>query len=303
MEHPKKFQRQRSVKELVIPNDKLSKAAMHLTDDEFQRYATDESRGVKEGFKFKGNEVESQFWFELKDEVTDLKALDEFDFDVLIACISAQDVGYEGVTLNEINRIMSGGKVHNTNLRPLRREEILQSVKRMMRTTLQVDFTQLAKTGKYPDLPESGRLTSTILPCSLLEGATINGRHIEDAVHFQGVSPLLIIAKAKSQLLRCPVGLLDVPKQNNTEIVTKLKNYVTRRILEIQAHKNVKPTICFKSIYENCGLEDATKWQLQDARKTILDVLKHLKEQGAMRDYAIEKEGNSYRSVKVVRKR
>ena len=94
-----------------------------------------------------------------------------------------------------------------------------------------------------------------------------------------------------------------MPKQNNTEIVTKLKNYVTRRILEIQAHKNVKPTICFKSIYENCGLEDATKWQLQDARKTILDVLKHLKEQGAMRDYAIEKEGNSYRSVKVVRKR
>ena len=301
MEHPKKFQRQRSVKELVIPNDKLSKKVMHLTDDKFRGCFGGSYGEVDEEFKFKGEQVTSQFWFELKDDVTDLRALDEFDFDVLVACISAQDVGCEGVTLTEINRIMSGGKVHNTNLYPPRREKILQSVKRMMRTTLQVDFTKLAKTGKYPDLPESGRLTSTILPCSLLEGATINGRHIEDAVHFQGVSPLLIIAKTKSQLLRCPVGLLDVPKQNNTETVTKLKNYVTRRVLEIQAHKNLKPTICFKSIYENCGLKDATKWQLQDARKTILEVLKHLKEQGAMRDYAIEKEGNSYRAVNIVR--
>ena len=293
MEHPKKFQRQRSVKELVIPNDKLSKKVMHLTDDKFRGCFGGSYGEVDEEFKFKGEQVTSQFWFELKDDVTDLRALDEFDFDVLVACISAQDVGCEGVTLTEINRIMSGGKDHKQNLYPPRREKILQSVKRMMRTTLQVDFTKLAKTGKYPDLPESGRLTSTILPCSLLEGATINGRHIEDAVHFQGVSPLLIIAKTKSQLLRCPVGLLDVPKQNNTETVTKLKNFVTRRV----------PTICFKSIYENCGLAAASDSIKQNARKPILDVLKHLKEQGAMRDYAIEKEGNSYRAVKVIRKR
>ena len=296
---PKKFQRQRSVKELVIPNDKLSKVVMHLSDDEFQRYATDEARGVDE--KFGRKQVTSQFWFELKDEVTDLRALDEFDFDVLTVCISAQAAGCEGVTLNEINRLMSGGKDHKQKLRPSRREEIWQSVKRMMRTTLHVDFTQLTKTGKYKGLPESGRLTSTILPCSLLEGATINGRHIEDAIHFQGTSPLLIIARAKNQLLRCPVGLLDVPNQNNTETVTKLKNYVTRRVLEIKAHVNLTPTIRFDCVYTNCGLDGTSDSIKQNARKAILEVLKHLKEQGAILDFTVEKDGGIYRSIKISR--
>lgn len=295
---PKKFQRQSKVKKLVIPNDKLTKQVMHRPADKYaEMLTTGNPAAINE--KIKGRDkVLTYYWLELIDGYADVTPMDEFDFDVLTVCISAQVAGCDGLTFNEIARLMAGGKSHNTNLSPSRKEKIFRAVERMMCTKIRVDFTQLFERKKYPDLPKS--LTSPILPCQIVDGVTVNGQRDCTVVSFLKESPLLTIARAKGQLLTIPVEVLDVPKQNNTERVTTVKNYVTRRVYEAKTQKDGKmpPKIRCECLFENCGLAGTDNDKKRKARNAANDVMMNLQARGVIRSFEFEKVEGIYRAIK-----
>lgn len=292
----KKIQRQRRVDKLVVPNDLLTKTVMHLTDAEFRDYATDKVCEFDEGFKRR--QVLTQFYFELQEVAAELPALGEFEFLVLTVCVSAKEAGLNGLTFTEIARLVAGGKPHDTKLRPEQKARIRRAVERLMTTKLHVNLTQLHDTKKYPDMPTG--LTSTILPCQIIEGVTVNGQRDCDVVSFLEECPLMKVAKAKKQLLTIPVRLLDVAARN-TELVAKVKSYVARRVREAKTSKKKKlpTTILFSCIYRNCGLDEAPRWQRQDARKTVVDTLNHLQTQGEIRGFELTKNSSGCRAVKL----
>ena len=225
-----KIQHQRGVDKLVVPNDKLTKTVTHLPAEKYAAMLTTGNQSAIDE-ELEGHEkCLTYYWLELVDGYADLSPLDEFAFDVLTVCISAQVAGYDGLTFNEIARVMAGGKYHNKNLRPLEGERIFRAIERMMCTRIHVNLSKLVDTGVYPKMPK--RLTSTILPCSILEGCTVNGQRDCTVVAFDRESPFLTVARAKGQLLTIPVEVLDVPNQNNTELATKVNHYVTRRVIE-----------------------------------------------------------------------
>lgn len=302
-EPPNKLQLQGSVTKLLTPNDLLTKRLFHLPAEKYARMiqaGRSDKIDEKITVKKKKLEVVTKYWVELVDGFTDMTPLDEFDRAVADACISIQDACYPGATLGGINRLLAGGKPHDTKLYPSRKEKILRSLERLMSTRIKVDFTALQATGVYPNLPKSGKLTSTILPYKILEGLTVNGQRGVDVFIFLDESPLLTLAQAKNQqLLSCPIGLLDVPNQNNTELVTRLKSYVLRRVLEIKAHKEMTPTITFADVFEKCGLVDATNSIKRNARKIIRDVFENLKTENVILEFDSKPEVDGrYRAIK-----
>lgn len=295
---PKKIQIQRSVKTLVTPNDKLSQKLFQRPPDKYSNMILS-GKPAKLDEKIPGKKVISQYWVELVDDFVDMTPLDGYDRAVADICFSAQNDGLPGITVNEIARLMSGGKRVDTKLYPSRKEKILRSVDKLRFTRITVDFTELAATGKYPKLPKSGRITSTVLPCDIGEDLTVNGQRGVDAVIFRGESLLLTLARAKNQqLLSYPIELLDVPNQKNTELVTAVKFYITRWVHAVKSHKELIPTILLETLYENCRLVDASNDKKFKARKIACAVLKTLQTKGVIFDYELEKVDGVYRAIK-----
>lgn len=284
---------------MIVPIDKLTKTVMHLDADEYAEMLTSRKpAAIDEKLRGQGN-VLTRFWLELVGGYADLTPMDEFDFDVLTACISAQAAGHKGITFSEIARLMAGNKPHNAYFSPELKARIMKAVERMMCTKITVDFTELVDKGKYPKLPK--KLTSTILPCEILDGVTVNGQRDCTIVYFHCESPLFKVACAKNrQLVTYPVAFLDVAKQRNTEIVTMVKHYVTKHVFEVIGQKNHKlaSTIRFDCIAKNCGLVGAPRWQRQDAVKTIRAVFEKLKAEGKISAFELVTEFGEISAVK-----
>lgn len=296
-----KIQHQRSVSKLIVPNDKLSKTLSHLPAEKYAvMLTTGQKSAIDEKIRGAKKPVLTYYGIELIDGYADLSPLDEYAFDVLTVCVSAQVAGYDGLTVNEIARVMAGGKNVHKHIRPLEKEKILRVIERMMCTRIHVNLAQLYDTKKYPDMPKS--LTSTILPCRILDGVTVNGKRDCTIVQFQGESPMLTVARAKGQLLTIPVEVLDVPRQKNTPLVTKAKHYVTRRVFESRPKKNKKadmqPRISFDCMFRNIGVDVADRSQRQDVRNISQNVMANLQKRGIIREFDFERVENVYRAIK-----
>ena len=281
----------------MTPNDKLTKLVFNLPENEFfGMILKGADNFVTENPKNRNSKVKTYFWLENVGKIELSEPLNEFDRAVFDVCASTQLAGFDGVTVDTICRVMTGGKSHNTKISFLQRSAVLSSVERMMSIRITVDFSQAcAKMKRYCGAGK--KLVSTILPCKYVDGVTVCGQPNRAVIYFLGESALVTIARVKQQLLTYDAELLNVPNQNNTPLVAKLKSYLVRRVHEIKAH-NMPPTITFADMFEKSGLDKPTRWQRQDARKIIVAVLGHLKAHGVIRDFEFEKVSGVYRAVK-----
>lgn len=108
------------------------------------------------------------------------------------------------------------------------------------------------------------------------------------------------VAKTKNQIMTYDLTPLAIPNQNALERVVVIKNYLLRRIEQIKQGRLKNNSVLFDTIYKNCDLENAEKWQLQDARKIVFDTLNHFKSEGTIRDFETEIVSGEYRSVKII---
>lgn len=306
----KKFQIQKRPRIITSPNDKLAKLVFNLPANEYscviERGARDcvtekKARGkimattyfwlniigIREGEKFP-----THFKIKGVGSVDISRPLNEFDRAVFDACISAQATGAKSVTVDFLFRGMTGDDKKQTT--PAEKAAILESIGKMMITQIVIDFSEARKKMKY-DAP--ARLVGAILPCQYVDGVKVNGQETA-IIEFLKESPLLAIARAKKQFISYTAALLDLPNQNNTPLVIRIKSYVTRRVHEIIKHK-MTPTITFEDVFEKCRFDDVTKKQRQDARKIIFDVMEKLKAEGVIRSFEKIKDGRIYRAVKI----
>lgn len=292
---PKKFQVQERPTKRISVNDALTQDVFSMTAEEFQKLMDGDERKFLEAKTKKHGVITSSYWLKCLDDerIKISKPLDESDRNILDACISAQQAGYEIITLRGIWRSITGNLNANMTLTPALRKEILERIDRLACLRLTVDISNACSKKIYAD-DTKYKARVTLLPCDIIE-AEINGQLCDAVIKFNGESPLIKIARARSgkkgaaQILTYPVKLLNVPNQRDTPTTTAIKNYIVRRIETAKLHTNMKRTILFSTLLERCGLSDADRKKRYKILHIIEEIMKSLVEKEEIKSFEIVK--------------
>lgn len=284
----RRFQTQRRVVEIRLPNDKLSKVVFTRTPEQMRRMIEEQRDFKLVELSIKGNPVKTTYRLKHVDGYADMEPLNEFDRAVMGVCISAIEAGMSFTTVKAIYRVLCGGKSHNAYSSTDIQARILESLERLSKTTISVDMKSVCKAvKKYGKNLAKSAFTSPLLPCEIVDGE-VNGQPAQ-IVCLPREPPLMTVARAKEQVLTYGVELLDVGSRN-TATTVMLKSYVLRRVLEAKAHaRNMSPKITFADVFKHCGLENATRWQRQDARKVIFALMERLQAATVIQSFEKEK--------------
>ena len=290
-------------KTLVFPNDSFAKRLFNLTEDDY-RQALEERKivEVNEKRKFKNfGDVFTPFRIRVDDQnnFTLSEPLEQFHFAVLCACISEWNAGNRYTTPSIIYRAITG-KIARGDAEPSKDQlaDILVAIDKLMRTQIAVNMTKPCENLKYNG-GNAYKIISAILPAKRVTETTINGKETT-IISFDRESPVWEIAAdvKNNQVLSCDATLLNVPNQQNTHMNIAVKTYILRRALEIIAHsKKMVPIITFADVFKKCRLEKINRDKKYDVRKTILIFFEHLKTQGLVEDFQLNKRGPSPYSV------
>ena len=291
-------------RELVIATDKMKANVFDATNDNAER-------GILEDKKSKiVTPLDIHFSTEFKDK-NKLTAFDELIFDV---CISEQFKGNKLTTPAIIHRAMGGSK---TNFTAKEKDKILQSVRKLATTFIDFDITKTCKQFNYND-GRGYKYNGYLLPCEYI-AASINGWTDSAVIHFLRDSPLLDVARIKNQFATCDVALLDVPNIRNSELVLSLKGYLLRTVLKIigshKKHKKhfrgkgkdgkpffqqatkLQKIIKLDTLFEQCGLSDATNNRKSEYRKAIAKIMNHFQSQNLISEWHFEKKDGRFYSI------
>lgn len=288
-----KFQTNSRLKNIISPNDKLTKTLFSLPADEYYD-------AIQKGISIavteiisRGKKIQTHFKLNGGGFATLKRPLNEFDRAIFDICNSAREEGFFGLTRDSLFRALTGSG--HRSPRPNQAAAIIESLKRLM-TVIEIDFSQTRdKIPKYNSVKP--KLISPILPCIILDNVLVNGQ-LTSLIKFTDESPLITIARAKKQIITSPISLRDITNQNNTPLVIMIKSYVIRRVLEIILH-NMTPSITFADVFKHCELIDATRKQKQDARNIILGVMENLKSEGIIKSFEFTKKGDTFYSVTI----
>ena len=288
-----KFQTNFQLETLISANDKLTKVLFNLSANEYLD-ALQKGVGINVNEKIiRGKKVQTRFFLKGSGKIVLARPLNEFDRSVFDVCNSAREAGLIGITRNSLFRVLTGSG--RLKPRPNQETAILESLERLM-TIIKIDFGNTRdKMPKYNNAPAS--LLSPILPCKILDNVLVNGQPTT-FIKFTDESPLITIARAKKQLISSSAALREIPNQNNTPLVIMIKSYLIRRVLEIIAHQ-MTPTITLTDIFNHCELINSTKRQQQQARKTITDIMEHLKTQRTVKSFEMIKKAGSYYGISI----
>ena len=288
-------------KKFVITTDKLKKDIFDTNDDSTERDVVESER--------------SDIVTPLDVRFSSLGCLNAFDELVFDVCMSEQYHGNNHTTLSIIHRAMGGSK---TNFYPAEKEKILQSIRKLADTWIKFDCSDCFKKFGYND-GKSYKYEGYLLPLEFVM-STVNGQLDSAVIHFLRKTPLLDVATMKGQIATTyDFSLLNVPKLKNTENVLIVKGYLLRRIIQtVGSHKPHKKhftgrqpggkfsfkqakklpkIIKLDTLFSQCGLSDADKWQKQDVRKTITKILDHFMAKGIITEWRFTKKDGKFYSI------
>ena len=293
----RKFQIQKRTRKRIEPCDKLSNHMFNYPTAEYEDIIKNRDKcECVEGVK-KGKEIVTPYWLELVEGYVDLSPLNAFHREVLFNVISAYEQGFRVITLSTTLDSLTGG-VEKRHVYKEQYATIREAFNKLAFIRIEIDLEPLLSAFPKYRKNYSGelKLIGTLLPCCFLEGE-INGQKTL-AIELLAESPLMKVAKLKNQLLTYDASPLAISGQYNTPQVITLKNYLLRRIKQIE--RGLNSSILFETIYEECGLADASDSVKQNARKEIVDILKSFKAAGVIQNYEIERAGRAYRSIKIM---
>jgi len=182
-----------------------------------------------------------------------LEKFDPHDREVALACFSIYANGISFVTDEQIYRIMTGNS--KARLRLAEAKRIEQSLIRLMGTIVRIELSGLRKMNYKTNQSE---LVGAILPAQFLTNVKINNSS-RTVVKFLAESPVVSVAKIKSnQLITYETALADVGGRNSPDLIA-VKNYVLRRIEECKLHRQLTPTITFDDVFQKNDLDTKSK--------------------------------------------
>lgn len=284
--------------ELTVLLDKVFKNIFNPTKDKKIRHVIeDKKRGIKTAVvfeTFKGN-------------------LNQLDKLVFCAAISEQRAGNNIFSIRRLWQRMGGSHTLTAEMK----KKIAASIEKLACTRVEINMTDVNAAFHYTK-KEKVIFRNYLLPCKAVE-VGVNGQLVEGAYQILDDSPLFEVAELKKQFTEQPIELLDVLKLHNSELVLKLKFFLLERTTAIiGSHKKhnahivgkkkgggfiykratkLQKIITFEDIFEQCELSDATKWQKQDARKTIEKILEHFKAKNFISEWHFEKKNGAFYSI------
>lgn len=300
-----KFQLQKT-ENIISPTDKLSCLIFNAEiEDKEDTEAIIEDRGA-------GVESPVKIIFP-KDSAGNDVVLTPFDGAILWAAISEQVAGNEVTTYSRIFHILGGGR----DLRDATKLKaaIADSLRKLRHIDLSVDLTALIKHFKKyrqnaADLGFNVNakivVEGALLPNQIIT-ATVNGVTTEGVVKFLGDSPLLTVAEIKKQFAEFKPTLLAAPVRCTAQTIT-IKGYLVARILKIKGShaenrnkrvRKLNKTILFDTLFSQCGLDSDSKWQRQEYRKTITEILNHFIEEHFIKSYNFTKKDGKFYSIEI----
>lgn len=292
-------------REIFLGIDKMKQRIFDATDNNTARDIIEDKKSM--------TITRLDVWFteEFKAE-KNLTPLDELVFD---CCMTEQAKGNEFTTPAIIHRLMGGSK---KNFSFNEKDKILSSVRKLATTFIDFDMTDICKKFGYND-GKGYKYSGYLLPCEYIT-ATVNGQTESATIHFLRNTPLFDVAKMKNQFIICDSKLLEVPNSKSKENVMSLKSCLWRRILQIvgshkphkkhfcgrikggginhRTAKKLSTTILLDTVFEQCGLSDATNNRKAEYRNTISKIMEHFKEEGLISEWHFEKENGKFHSVK-----
>lgn len=291
-------------KQLAVAIDKLKKNIFNPTKQSTNRAVIEDEK----------SKVKTPLLIKFSDDFKDQKHISAFDELVFDICVSEQLKGNEYTTPAIIHRAMGGSK---TNFTAKEKEKILQSITKLATTWIKFDCSECFKKFGYND-GKSFEYHGNLLPSEYIK-ATVNGQTDSAVIHFLRKTPLLDVAVFKGQIITCDTKLLDVPKIRNTDLVLGMKGYLLRRILQIKGshepHKKhftgkkkgggfsfrqstkLQKTILLDTLFEQCGLSDATKRQQQQARETISKIMDYFQAENLISEWHFKKAEGRFRAI------
>ena len=280
----------------------INKALFRFVALSFKSALLGKKFGVKQANKSAKKEaVFSAFSVQNAVGFDDISPLDEFDRAVLGVIISEYLAGNRYSTVNIVFRALIG-KVGDQNARPSKNQLdfIAHSIQKLMGTV--VDFSAISsslnelhytdKNGNKITLRSSNLLSADIL------NAKVNGQVLDGVIFFKDISPLFLIADSKSQVIRYPHELMNVPNQNNTPRIISVKKYVLRRICEIKLHKNLARTITFDDVFQKCRMLNCPREIKRDTRNAVINFFEHLQEKNFILSFELVQQCNKFVSIK-----
>ena len=310
----------------VIPNDKLSQMIPNLPNaikvnglnpigEEMYKECMKKDLGftVLEASTAKHGNIMSEVKLSLNEGYTDTTPLDQFDKEVLIACMSEQQYGNAATTVDAIFRNITGLN-EPSRPSPQMREEILHSIRKLRHHDIRINMSKICDVRKNYTPSDGPIIESAILPGWVLEKAIINGIEVSDVIKFDRPSPIFIIAQAKKQLFSYARCMLNDGGIVNSKQNIMLKNYIQQRIEAIKHHprktnENGKSfglysTITFKDLYEHLRVDADTtvtpqtiEKRKQSIRQTACKFLYFLQETEVIAGYTIVKEGKKWIAI------
>ena len=232
----------------------------------------------------------------LKQALPAISRLEPFDGEVLSSCISLYADGNEYTTPDMIYRHMLGNK-RVAKLNPKMREAILASLRKLRLTSIIIRAEQELEAG----YSKKSRYEGVILPNEVIEDETVslNGKNVRDCIHFFRNSPLYEYADDKNQISRIPVAMLDVPANNDKELII-LKGYLARRYAEARnSNSKLGNIIRYDSIFAYMGIDSGNRKQTKRIRDTVKIILETWKKAGYITSYEEIKEGRTIAKIKI----
>lgn len=269
-------------KQLIVPNDRLSKKLFNITEEDFRDWVNQQKTfnlvEILQHHKF--GKVLSPMKLSVDDETfTISEPLDQFHCAVLCAGISELYKGNRQTTVPIIYRAITGKVNRGSEAMPSKKQivDIKNAIDLLMRLQISYTPTELCEATGYNN-GKPKKIVSVLLPCKRSELTTINGQDA-DIIELLGESPLLTSAKIKNcQILTYDTELLDVPNMNNSRMNIGLKHYTMRRVQEISIHKQLRTIITFDDVFFKCQIENTSLKTKKEARETIITFFEHLKD-------------------------
>lgn len=284
---------------IYIPNDRFAKKLFNLSDDDFHNACQEPIKLIEIKNHKKFGKISSPFLIIVDENLsfTLSEPLDQFDFDVLIVCISEYHAGNRYITPAIIYRSLTG-KIGRCGTEPSKDQlaAIMQSLEKLMFLKIEITINELCEKADYNE-KKNFHIVAPILPAEYITETIINGKS-STVIHLLEESPIWRIACLKNhQVLSFNAEILDIPRQQNTRLNIMVKFYVLRRVLEIILH-NLTSTITFSDVFKNCRIETADNKTKLRAREFMLAFFEHLKTKGIIKSFELTKKGNTFYSIK-----
>jgi len=278
----------------IMPKNKLANTIYTYTKKEFYEYK-DQEGNIKSLIDDKGNYlvdkdliVSGQNEKEIKTRIiltydgedknlTYSKRLEPFDQDVYDAVISIYHAGNKHFTIQAVYNALRGK--YKSNMGEGLEKEIENSINKLWRTFLTIDFTEEARRRGW-DAEKTitkGHLLDLRYVDLEAKGKTFTGYcFLDEPIQFQ-------YAKLSGQILQIRMDLLDIDVSHTKEVII-IKNLLFRDI-DYMKHGRSSNNIYFDKIHTELGLTNITKQKAEKIRNHTFNILDALVEKGHITGY------------------